>query len=196
MMVTRISILSCLLLAGCTNAPNALDLELVPVQEAFALNDPILLKATLVAKKGWVCLDRGNFIAVEVTGPDWDQPAASRDWPVDQDQFVGPVMYPVSSLGCVLDVADSQDRYVIVKPGQPLERSIRLTPHRGGLTVQDLVAPSPPYRDWIPLPSPLRSGSYRVRARLITETSYYFVHPLFWKPYDQPIVGETEIVIE
>jgi len=30
-MAIRISILSCLLLVGCTNAPNALNLELTPV---------------------------------------------------------------------------------------------------------------------------------------------------------------------
>jgi len=195
-MLIRISILSCLLLAGCTNAPGALDLVLTPVQEAFALGEPILLEAQLVANKGWVCVDRGNFIAIEMTGPDWDQPASSRDWPLGRDQFVGPVMYPVSSLGCVLDVGDSQDRYVIVKPGQPLERSIRLTPNRGRLMVQDVKVPAHPYRDWIRLPRPLRAGSYQVRARLITETNYYFLHPLFWKPYDQPVVGETEIQIE
>jgi hypothetical protein len=195
-MMIRIAILFCLLVAGCTDAPNALDLQLAPAQEAFALNEPILLKAKLVAKKGSVCLDRGNFIAVQVTHATWAEPASSRDWPIAREQFVGPVMYPITSLGDVLDVADSQDRYVIVEPGKPLERSIRLTPYRGGLTVQDLEAPTYPYRDWIRLPSPLASGRYRVVARLITETSFYFVHPMFWHPYNKPVVGETEIVIE
>ncbi len=195
-MVIRISILSCLFLIGCTNAPNSLSMELSPAQEAFAPEEPILLKAKLVAKKGSVCIDRGNFIAIEVQHPDWAKPATSRDWPVGREQSVGPAMYPVSSTGFILDVLDTQNRYVIVEPRRPLERTLRLTPYRGGLTIQDIEAPTYPYRDWIRLPNPLRSGRYRIRARLVTETSFYFVHPLFWKPYDHPTIGETEIVIK
>jgi hypothetical protein len=192
-MLIRISILSCLLLVGCTSAPNALHMELAPVQEAFEPNEPILLKARLVANKDPVSMDRGNFIAIEVTHPDWAEPAKSRDWPVGRKQYVGPVLYPISSTGMILDVADSQSRYVIVEPGRPLERTLRLQAYRGGLTVEDVEARS--YRDWIPLPGPLREGHYHVRARLVTETNFYFVHPLFWKPYDQPVVGETDFVI-
>jgi hypothetical protein len=194
--MTRLLILSCLFLVGCTSAPNAMELQLSPAQEAFATNEPILLKAKLVAKKGSVCLDRGNFIAIELQHPGWAKPATSRDWPIPRQHFVGPAMYPVTSTGDMLDVLDSQNRYITVDPGKPLERSIRLTPYRGGLTVQDVEAPSYPYRDWIGLPTPLRPGRYTVRARVITETSFYFVHPLAWKPYDKPILGETEITIK
>jgi hypothetical protein len=173
-----------------------LDLQLAPTQEAFATGEPILLKARIVAKKGSVCMDRGNFIAIEVQHPDWPNPAKSRDWPIARQHSVGPAMYPVTSTGDILDVLDSQNRYITVDPGKPLDRTIRLTPYRGGLTVQDIEAPTYPYRDWIGLPSPLRPGRYSIRARLITETTFYFVHPLFWQPYSQPVIGETEVVIE
>jgi len=154
-----------------------------------------VLKAKLVAKTGSVCLDRGNFIAIELQHPDWAKPAASRDWPMGREQYVGPAMYPVSSTGMLLDVLDSQSRYVTVDPRRPIERLLRLTAYRGGLAVQDFESPFHPYKDWIPLPNPLGPGRYHVRARLVTETSYYFAHPLFWKPYDKPVIGETEIVI-
>lgn len=190
----RVSILTCLLLVGCTNSPNAMELKLAPAQETFGLNEPIRLDAKLAATKGSVCIDKGNFIAVEVQHPDWARPARSRDWPKLPRQYVGPVLYPFSTAGCFLDVADLQHRYEIVEPRRPVERSIRLEPQNGGLAVQDLGAES--YRDWINLPSPLTPGRYRVRARLVTETIFYFVHPMLWKPYDHPVVGETEIVIK
>jgi len=111
-----------------------------------------------------------------------------------REQYVGSAMYPVSSTGMILDVLDSQDRYVIVEPGKPIERTLSLQPIAVG-SPSRISSPVSPLQGLDSLAEPSGSGELPYPRSLVTETSYYFVHPLFWKPYDKPVLGETDIVI-
>lgn len=183
----------CLLLAGCTNAPDALNLRASPGQAAFQQGEAPYLRLDLSASREPVCLSKMRFFEVELRQIEGPITLKSEEPFLCGTPFVAsvpflPVLYPAA----LLDVADLSGRFVILRRGQSHHESLFLY-HSAEQLQAYAVNDS---EGWTPrsAPTPLPAGRYRVRVRLVNRHAG-LPSPLFWKPYDQPVVGETVLTI-
>jgi hypothetical protein len=183
----------CLLLAGCSNAPDALNLRLIPHQAAFQQGEAPHLDLDLSAARDPVCLSGLRFFEVELRQIDGhvtlkSEPPALCGTPLVASIPLLPVLYPAA----LLDLADVSGRFVILRQGQNHHENLLL--YYSGERLHAYAVDDP--ESWAPsrTPTPLPAGRYQVRVRLINRHGG-LPCPLFWKPYDQPVAAEAALTI-
>jgi hypothetical protein len=196
-MMTRTSIglaLWGLLLTGCTNAPDALRLQVSPHEASFRQGEAVCLDVKLSAVRDAVCLSRSHFFVVELRQIDGRAAFKSPE----QRFYCGtammgilpllPLLYPAA----LLDVGDLMGRFVVLRQGCDHEQHLLLILRDDQLAT--FVVGDLSRWDAGTTMRQLPAGGYHVRLRLVNEHAG-LPCPLFWKPYDGPVTAETEITI-
>ena len=196
--VTACSIFLQTLLAGCTNAPRALRLEISAAKQTISSQDSICLTANLVAEEGPVCLAKSHRFIAEVSR------MGDNAKPMSTDEFVfhcgtgiveclllSPVLLPVT----ILDVGDSLGRYTVLQKGDQENHDLEIfIGQNEGKDFCSLWQPSKMGESrhaWPP-------GEYHVKVRLQNDVESaigIFPPPLFWWPYSRPVEAQTSIVV-
>jgi len=102
-------------------------------------------------------------------------------------------LLPIFYSAAYLDVGNLGGRFTVVPKG--LEKPFRLSLEHGQYHLNVHSSEREYNFSMGRSERPLAPGQYVVRVSLWNESTDPFPPPLFWKPYDQPVVGETEIVI-
>jgi hypothetical protein len=196
--------LATLACVGCTNAPGALELRVVPEKDVFQAGEPIRLRATLTATGGNVCYGRDSPWAVILEPADAARPIRSDGGnPAFESRrmvFCGGAIGVLAPLfvvivpACALDVGDGLGRFEVLVRGQQREYDLALVPYEDS-DGQWLEVGRDREADMTGRPPSvlLPGGRYRVRAEL--QNQHSFVAPLFWTPYEHPIVATSEFTI-
>jgi hypothetical protein len=185
-----------LLLTGCTNAPDALRLDVSPRAPAYQQAKPVCLDVKLSAVRDPVCLSRSHFFVVELQQVD-----GKATFKSPEQQFrcgtafimalpLLPIVVPIA----LLDVGDGYGRFIVLQRRRDHNQHLVLTLREDRLdafAVDDLSR-------WEPAMTtePFPAGRYLARLRLVNEVQDWFVPcPLFWKPYEGAVTAETTVVI-
>ena len=188
----------CLLVAGCTNMPGALQIHLAADKSQFMPHEPIQLQVTLSAVDAPICLGNSYYFHVDMWPVDRECEAAqSKDPWVCGTAFVSmlPVLIPIYPLGLaisVLDVADTLDRFEVIEKKEKKISNLSIIPLAGNslavLHGKDDTIPWQTDQKW-------EMGEYKIRARLVDGGMRLFPAPLFWKPYNHPVEAEVRIKV-
>ena len=186
----------CVLLAGCTNAPNALELRVSPDKKEFPHGDPVLLNATLTATGGSVCLANSYAFAVELDPADGSASLQGSDQRFGCGTALMGILpiYPIILPVALLDLGDASGRFTVISHGQQKTRRLALGRFGSGLEV--CSAREFHRRKEAGTVKTLPPGEYGVRVRLINEHVGGFPPPFFWKPYEHPVTADTRLVIK
>ena len=183
---------TCLAVAGCTNKPGSLQLELTTENQEIRPTDPIRIHATLSAPKAPVCLAEYYSFQVEMSRKDGHEVVTSRGLWVCGTGFVSSVfLYPVFYSMSILDVGNMMGRFDVIKKGSERTHSLEVIPGESILHVMMDSTERPTGKldpSWTP-------GQYVVRIRLQGTEPVFYPAPLFWKPYNQPVEAEIEIEV-
>jgi hypothetical protein len=180
--------------AGCTNAPGAAKMRLAPEKQVFFTDESVGLEGMIIAGDAPVCLVRGYHYRVEVRPESSSVPVKGSNghpWICGTGLMVMLPILPIYLGVAYLDVADTWGRFVVVPKGHETAFRLWIHPVDDWLCVRTDGACK---KDDKPRPS-FAPGRYAVSVSLWNQNDDPFPPPLFWKPYDKPVVGETEIVI-
>jgi hypothetical protein len=183
--------------AGCTNAPGALDFRVSPEKETFLADEPVRLRAVLSATGGSVCYGRGSpwVVIVRPVGASTPMRTPER-WICGTGvmPFIIPLQLCVVPV-VALDVGDGLGRFVLIPRGKQRTHQLNLIPydvsdtHVWVVVAEDREPTREPWQAAALLPA----GRYVVRVELLNQ--YSWPAPLFWTPYEHPIVATTEFTI-
>jgi hypothetical protein len=182
--------------SGCTNPPDGLRMALVLDQPACPPTLPLRLNATFSASGGTVCIVRptANMFDFEVMQDDSSETLSRTKIAHCGTPYPWVILvYPFLAAGCLLDVADTAGRYVVLEDGDDYSYPIDLI-----ITDDGFIAMSPDdpdYEDRKVNQPPWPPGQYRVRARFVSRTWWAYPAPLFWTVYDQPVAATTAATI-
>ncbi len=187
-----LAVLACV---GCANAPGALELRVVPEKDTFRAGEPIRLSATLMATGGNVCYGRASRWLATLER-DGSNPTFRSRRMVFCGGAIGVLapLFVVIVPACALDVGDGLGRFEVLVRGQQREYDLALVPYEdsGGQWLEvgrDREADMTGRPPSVLLPG----GRYRVRVEL--QNQHSFVAPLFWTPYEHPLVATSEFTV-
>jgi len=189
-----LALLAC---AGCTNAPGALELRVVPEKDTFRAREPIRLSATLTAVGGNVCYGRDSQWAVTLEPAGAGPPIRNqRDWVCGTGlmPFIIP-LYVCAVPVQALDVGDGLGRFDVLPRGNQQTWRLVLIPEDvsgGRMWLEAAKDREPTLQEW-QVAAPLPAGGYLVRVQFLSE--YDWPPPLFWAPYEHPLVATREIAV-
>jgi hypothetical protein len=192
MPLVALAMLAC---GGCTNAPGALELRVMPEKDTFRAAEAIRLSATLTATGGNICYGRASWWTVTLERDGGD--GAFRSRPLF---FCGTGLMALAPLFvvivpvCALDIGDGLGRFEALPRGEQRKHQLTLVPYEdpGGRWLEVGRDREPDMAGRPPMVS-LPGGRYRVRVEFQNE--YSFVAPLFWAPYEHPLVATSEFAI-
>jgi hypothetical protein len=183
-----------LMCSGCTNAPGAARMRLAPEKQVFYRDEAISLEGAIIAGDAPVCLVREYHYKVEIqpeSGGARIQGSDGHPW-IDGTGLMAmlPIL-PIYLGVAYLDAADAWGRFVVIPKGRGITFHLSIHPANDWLWVSTDRACKKDEK----VRQPFAPGRYAVRVSLWNQNDDPFPPPLFWKPYDQPVVGETQVVI-
>lgn len=193
--VTAFSVLFQTFIAGCTNTPGALRLEISAAEQTISSQDSICLTVNLIAEQGPVCLAKYHRFIAEVSR----EGDNAKPLSTDENRFycgtgilelylLSPVLLPVT----ILDVGDSLGRYTVLHKGDEENHDLVISiGQTEGNNFCSMGRLGELLHAWPP-------GKYLVRVRLQNEVESpigIFPAPLFWRPYSRPVEAQTSIVV-
>lgn len=181
--------------AGCQNKKGALTLNLVPAQEIFRADDPIVVNAIFRSNDGTVCIDKpvGNLFDGELRALDSD----SSFHPADvaycgmPGLLLAPAI-PFAYLYSLLDGADTAGRYQLIRQGKPVTYPFLIHPDK---RLFRLTRVGDPDSSADKNTSQLAPGHYRLHLKFQSDPNRAYPPPLYWSVYADPIKASAEFTV-
>lgn len=179
------------LCSGCIQTSGAMRLELEPVKSLIALDESVVLSTRLIADDGPVCLSRTHHFEIECRRVDHEGETLHGSGQVflcGTGYVVMLPLWPVLHTISLLDVADTQERYMTLDADSIVKGQLVFAPSERYGERFLAVAKA----EWGELTERINwePGIYEIKVKLVNEVVGFYARPLFWTPY-RPAVEAT-----